>query len=155
VELFTARQVEIRCLSDLSLVARPVVADRDGPVAVELPAGEPESVEAPADDDDPDELIAREEEADYELGDEEHVLQPASFEFLLDTPAEHVELDTGQDDEPVDDVDACGEEECTVDIDEEETVNEPEPLRRRPVQQRFTWESPERWWDTDRSNEAA
>jgi uncharacterized protein YhaN len=155
VELFTARQVEIRCLSDLSLVARPVVADRDGPVAVELPAGEPERVEAPADDDDLDELIAGEEEADYELGDEEHVLQPASFEFLLDTPAEHVELDTGQDDEPVDDVDACGEEECTVDIDEEETVNEPEPLRRRPVQQRFTWESPERWWDTDRSNEAA
>ena len=52
VELFTARQVEIRCLSDLSLAAHPVVADRDVAWDVELPAREPEHVEVAADDDD-------------------------------------------------------------------------------------------------------
>ena len=57
----------------------------------------------------------------------------------------------------MDGVKPCEEEECAVEIDEEEVVKEPEPVRRRALQQRFTWESPERWWDTDtdRGNEAA
>ena len=44
VELFPARQVEIRCLSDLSPAVRPVVADRDVPVANEPPASEPVNI---------------------------------------------------------------------------------------------------------------
>jgi hypothetical protein len=169
VELFTGAQVEIRYLSDFVPSQRVAVATPLPPPIVEIRAPqpdkhqelpeEPEEVEATAEsvavlDEDYGlaEPVDEYAEEDYELGDAVHVLQPSPLEFFLE-PAEQREdvaaavAEYGdQDDEEL------------VEVEEEskqEAVGEGQPVRRHRMQQRFTWESPERWWDADRNDEAA
>ncbi len=148
VELFITRSAEIRCLSDLTL-GTPPVADRPAPADTPEPA---ETVDS-----------GTPEEGDYRLGDEQPVLQPTALDDLLDQAVEQAEVDTDLDDEPLDEIDLCEEDTyCEAQVDAHEMQADdahdqadPNALRRGATPQRFTWESPERWWDNDRSHEAA
>jgi hypothetical protein len=126
-------------------------------VEVERPASAPKhAVEVAVNDCDLEPSHDAVEDDDYELGEEEPVLPPASLAYLLDPPADQAEVDTDLDNDPFDDIDVCEEEDYyEAEIDETEPAHEPEPVERGPLPQRFTWESPERWWENDRSNEAA
>jgi uncharacterized protein YhaN len=157
VELFSQRQVEIRCLSGLSILQH-----LETEVEAETRAAEPEPVPAEVHNEEPPAAAAALEGGDYELGDEEHVLQPPPPEYLLNPPVAQAEIDTDLDDEPFDDMDVCddGSEYYVADIDDhdddaeataKDAAPDPQSVQRRPMQQRFTWESPERY----RSNEAA
>lgn len=157
VELFSQRQVEVRCLSDLAILKR-----LESEVQVETPAVEAEPAAAKVDAVEPQPTAPALDEGDYELGDEERVLQPTPPEYLLNPPVAQAEIDTDLDDEPFDDIDVCDDEPeyYVADIDEEDDETEataedaaadPQPTQRGSMQQRFTWESPERY----RGNEAA
>ena len=121
------------------------------------------------------------DDEDYALGAPAPVRQPSPLEFLLapaDSEPEFADIDDEEEDEEEVEID---EEEYEVEeaaddevefaeaeyedaVDEETAekvlVSEPaeemkQPMQRPRSRQRFCWESPERWWDTDRSDEAA
>jgi hypothetical protein len=98
------------------------------------------------------ELLAAQAAAEEEVpGDQDYghvfalsepvVYTPPSYEFEID--------DDDQDEEPV--------EEVNQDEEPAEEDDAPAPVQTaaEPRRQRFTWESPERWWESSRDDEAA
>ena len=168
VELFTGAQVEIRYLSDFVPSQRVAEATPVPPPIAEIHAPEPDKQQnrksrkrsrnrrspSPCSTRTttwPNRLTSTRKKT---MNSETlpHVLQPSPLEFFL-APAE----------QPDDVAAAVAEyrvqdDEELVEVEEkskQEAVAEAQPVRRHRMPQRFTWESPERWWDADRSDEAA
>jgi hypothetical protein len=119
------------------------------------------------------------DDGDYTLGAPAPVRQPSPLEFLLapaDSEPEFADIDEEEEEEVEIDDEEYEVEEAADDeleyaeaeyedaVDEETAekvlVSEPaeelkQPMQRPRSRQRFCWESPERWWDSDRSDEAA
>jgi len=185
VELFTGAQVELRYLSDFIPSQRVAATPPQSPLIAEEPAVEPEEVpatDAPVetveedyDLADPvdevsleDHLVDKDDDEDYALGDAPRVLQPSPLEFLLepDEESREVAIAAAEDDEYEDDEDAeyddvkyapeeADEEAYGDEESDEESVEEQQPVAGHRMQPRFAWESPERWWDANRGDEAA
>ena len=186
VQLFKSLQVTIRHLPhhgslDQQLVVEPEVTillqheiASEEPEMDERPLYEPEEVV----EDEPEEDIQDEatEDSDYELEDEEEILEYDDYDHFLedDDDSEKEEIDAVEEeeeeeedwDEEYDDEEAATEEADEADDDEEEQfesalldVESKEEERPEDVpessHQRFTWESPERWWDHSHKGDAA
>lgn len=95
---------------------------------------------------------------DDEAEEEEDEIDDAEYE-VEEEEEEEVEEEE-EEDEEIEYEDAEYEDAVDEETAEEVLVSEPaeaieQPAQRPRARQRFTWESPERWWDTDRSDEAA
>jgi hypothetical protein len=88
-----------------------------------------------------------EEDGEIELEEEEYEVEDES-----DDEEPEYEEPEYEDAEYEDAIDEETAEEVLVSKPAEEMK---QPVPRPRARQRFTWESPERWWDTDRSDEAA
>ncbi|MHB0958957.1 MAG: AAA family ATPase [Pirellulaceae bacterium] len=185
VELFTGAQVEIRYLSDfvpsqLAMVATPQPPQVNDVPAVELepepvpeldeqsePEEEPElELEEVEDAVEPDAVIDEDygladpvdppDDKDYELGDPAYVVPALPLEFFLkpDEPCSEIVVVEQQQEEAAYDEIQCFPEAVDEESDEE-VVEQTTPVARPRIQPRFAWESPERWWDGKRGDEAA
>jgi hypothetical protein len=183
VELFAAGHVDIRYLSPLH-EGLAIAAEVSSPAPMVVPdlvetiaiAPEPalelvtqeDSEESPVDE------VAVEE---YVLGEPVAPVPTPLFEFLIAAPEEE-ELSALADDAPLDPEDVaplttpgsadyelaevCDEDAEPLDampaaVEEivEELVTAQDVRTPEQRRQRFTWESPERWWDDTRDDEAA
>ncbi|MCU0960685.1 MAG: AAA family ATPase [Pirellulaceae bacterium] len=183
VELFAAAHVDIRYLSPLH-EGRDLAVEPPQPAAAEIPdlvetialAPEPawELVDHKAVDQSPADDVALEE---YVLGEPVAPVPTPLFAFLITTPddaespalADHVPLGaedvaplTAQESADYELTEACDTDVEPLDavpavVEEfvEQRVTAREVPAPEPRRQRFTWESPERWWDGTRDDEAA
>ncbi len=168
VELFRSRQVAIRNLPNhANLDQMPLQNETPMPVDAEIEDDVvvvDDELELECEEVEYEEGELDTEDASYALEEEEDILEPHNYEYLLEQheipvakeeEEEEEEEDVEQyeewdeeDEEPDLAVTATEEEEFAEEEEQEEVANDGR-------QQRFTWESPERWWDGSASGGAA